>query len=210
MGRAKEIWIEQQHHEASRMAKLSPTAVIPPVNGWTFLGARSETGIKSIPVLYQHQAIVLSIGDVFSPFEPSSFVEESNRKTLTLRVNKEWDSALDCFEACILHEAASRSDELFGRSLEAEEVRAMYKPISKKTGDYPRNLRVKLNTAGPYAARYWAADKTRLDPPATLAGVALNVRVSLRSLWIGDDAWGVVADCTHLQLAEQGSEECPF
>ena len=145
-----------------------------------------------------------------SPFEPSSFVEESSRKTITLRLNKEWDAALDCFEACILHEATSRSAEFFGRSLGEEEVCEMYKPITKKTGDYPRNLRAKLNTAGPYAARYWAADKTRLDPPGTLAGVALNVRVSLRSLWIGDDAWGVVADCTDLQVMQQCREECPF
>ena len=194
----------------STMSKLSPATLIPPVKSWTFLPARSDTGIKGIPVLCQQQTIVLAIDDVFSPFEPSSFVEESSRKTITLRLNKEWDAALDCFEACILHEATSRSAEFFGRSLGEEEVCEMYKPITKKTGDYPRNLRAKLNTAGPYAARYWAADKTRLDPPGTLAGVALNVRVSLRALWIGDDAWGVVAECTDLQLAEQGPEECPF
>ncbi len=194
----------------TRGSAVAPAALIPPVKSWTFLDARSESGIKSIPVTYQRSLIVLSIQDVLSPFEPSSFVEESTRKTITLRLNKEWDAAVDCFEACILHEAASRSEEFFGRPLGEEAVREMYKPISKKTGDYPRNLRVKLNTAGLYAARYWGSDKTRLDPPGTLAGVALNVRVSLRSLWIGDDAWGVVADCTDLQVAEQGSEECPF
>ena len=236
MGRSKDVWIEHQHHQAAAvmgMAKremerdapsskrscsppqtrgsaVAPAALIPPVKSWTFLDARSESGIKSIPVTYQRSPIVLSIQDVLSPFEPSSFVEESTRKTITLRLNKEWDAAVDCFEACILHEAASRSEEFFGRPLGEEVVREMYKPISKKTGDYPRNLRVKLNTAGPYAARYWGSDKTRLDPPGTLAGVALNVRVSLRALWIGDDAWGVVAECTDLQLAEQGPEECPF
>ncbi len=235
MGRSKDVWIEHQHHQAATMGMakremernapspkrsrsppqprgraVAPAALIPPVKSWTFLDARSESGIKSVPVTYQRSPIVLSIQDVLSPFEPSSFVEESNRKTLTLRVNNEWDSALDCFEACLLHEATSRSAEFFGRSLGEEEVREMYKPFSKKTCDYPRNLRAKLNTAGPYAARYWAADKTRLDPPGTLAGVALNVRVSLRALWIGDDAWGVVAECTDLQLAEQGPEECPF
>ncbi len=195
----------------STMSKRSPAAVIPPVKSWTFLAATNgDTGIKGIPVLCQRQAIVLAIDDVFSPFEPSSFVEESSRKTITLRLNKEWDAALDCFEACILHEATSRSAEFFGRSLGEEEVCEMYKPMTKKTGDYPRNLRAKLNTAGAYAARYWAADKTRLDPPKTLAGAFLNVHVSLRAIWIGDDAWGVVADCTDLQLAEQAPVDCPF
>ena len=104
----------------------------------------------------------------------------------------------------------ARSQELFGRPLSEEEVGEMYKPITKKSGDYPRNLRAKLNTAGLYAARYWAADRTRLDVPETLADTHLNVRVALRAIWIGDDAWGVVADCTDLQLAEQSPEECPF
>ncbi len=202
----------------SRMTKRSrsppqiraPAALIPPVKSWSFLPSRAESGIKSVPMTYQESPIVLSIQDVLSPFEPSSFVEESTRKTLTLRLNKEWDAAFDCFEACLLYEVATRSDEFFGRALGEEEAQEMYKPISKKTGEYPRNLRVKLNTAGFYAARYWAADRTRLDPPETLAGVSLNVRVVLRALWIGDDAWGVVADCTDLQLAIQPIEECPF
>ncbi len=53
-------------------------------------------------------------------------------------------------------------------------------------------------------------DKTRLDAPETLADIHLNVRVALRAIWIGDDAWGVVADCTDLQLVGLSSDECPF
>ncbi len=218
MGRAKDDWNEYQHHLASRMTTSSrsppqtraPAARIPPVKNWAFLPSRAESGIKSVPVTYEQGPIILSLEDVLSPFEPSSYVEESTRKTLTLRLSKEWDAAFDCFEACLLHEVASRREEFFGRPLGEEEVREMCKPITKKTGDYPRNLRVKLNTAGLYAARYWAADKTRLDPPESLAGVTFNVRVSLRAIWIGDDAWGVVADCTDLQLVDQPTEECPF
>ena len=125
-------------------------------------------------------------------------------------LSKEWDAAFDCFEACLLYEVAARSQEIFGRSLSEEELAEMYKPLTRKSGEYPRNLRAKLNTAGVYAARYWASDKTRLDAPETLADIHLNVRVALRAVWIGDDAWGVVADCTDLQLAEQSPEECPF
>ncbi len=194
----------------TRGSAVAPAALIPPVKSWTFLPARSESGIKSIPVTYQRSPIVLSIQDVLSPFEPSSFVEESTRKTITLRLNKEWDAAVDCFEACILHEAASRSEEFFGRPLGEEEVREMYKPITKKTGEYPRNLRAKLNTSGFYAARYWSADKTRLDARETLSNTPFNVREALRALWIGEDAWGVVADCTDVQLVGLSSEVCPF
>ena len=213
MGRSKEVWIEAQHHEAEMLSKrsCSPAALIPPVKCWQFLPASSaETGIKSVPLAHKQRPIVLSIQNAFSPFEPSAYVEGATRKTLTLRLSKEWDAAFDCLEACLLHEMTTRSQELFGRALSEEQVVEMYKPLTKKSGEYPRNLRAKLNTTGVYAARYWASDKTRLDAPETLADIHLNVRVALRAIWIGDDAWGVVADCTDLQLVEQSSEECPF
>ena len=188
----------------------TPAALIPPVMSWAFQAACTENGLKSVPVTHQERPIVLSIQNAFSPFEPSAFLEGSPRKTLTLRLSKEWDAAFDCFEACLIYEVAIRSQEFFGRNLGEEEVREIYKPLTKKTAEYPRNLRAKLNTSGFYAARYWAADKTRLETPDTLAGCSFNVRVALRALWIGEEAWGVVADVTDLQLAEQPLEECPF
>ncbi len=213
MGRSKEVWIEQQHHEAGMSSKRSssPAVLTPPVKSWQFMPSSSaDGGVKSVPIAHQQRPIALSIHKAFSPFEPSAYAEGGTRKTLTLRLDKEWDAAFDCFEACLLHEVTTRSEEFFGRAVLPLEVREMYKPIAKKSGDYPRNLRAKLNTTGPYAARYWASDKTRLDAPETLADIHLNVRVALRAIWIGDDAWGVVADCTDLQLAEQSPEECPF
>ncbi len=213
MGRSKEVWIEAQHHEAEMLSKrsCSPAALIPPVKSWQFMPSSSSDGwVKSVLIAHQQRPIVLSIQNAFSPFEPSAYVEGATRKTLTLRLSKEWDAAFDCLEACLLHEVTTRSQELFGRALSEEEVAEMYKPLTKKSGEYPRNLRAKLNTTGVYAARYWASDKTRLDAPETLADIHLNVRVALRAIWIGDDAWGVVADCTDLQLVGLSSEECPF
>ncbi len=188
---------------------IAPAGLIPPVKSWAFQAASIEGGLKSVPVSHQGHPIVLFIQNAFSPFEPSAFLEGSTRKTLTLRLGQEWDAAFDCFESCLLHEVSSRTYEFFGRPLPDEEVRGMYKPLTKKTGEYPRNLRAKLNTSGFYSARFWAADKTRLEAPETLACISFNVRVALRALWIGEDAWGVVADCTDLQLVEHPPEECP-
>ena len=215
MGRAKDVWIEAQHHEAAMSSKRSrdgaPVVLIPPVKSWQFLPATSaESGIKSVPLAHKQRPIVLSIQNAFSPFEPSAYVEGATRKTLTLRLNKEWDGAFDCFEACLLYEVAARSQEIFGRSLGEEELAEMYKPLTRKSGEYPRNLRVKLNTTGVYQVRFWASDKTRLDAPATLADTPVNARVALRAVWIGDDAWGIVADCTDVQFVGLSSDECPF
>ncbi len=212
MGRSKEVWIEAQHHEAAMSKRsCSPAALIPPVKSWQFMPSSSSDGwVKNVLIAHKQRPIVLSIQNAFSPFEPSAYVEGATRKTLTLRLSKEWDAAFDCFEACLLYEVAARSQEIFGRSLSEEELAEMYKPLTRKSGEYPRNLRAKLNTAGVYAARYWASDKTRLDAPETLADTPVNARVALRAVWIGDDAWGVVADCLDVQLVGLSSEECPF
>ncbi len=135
MGRSKEVWIEQQHHEAGMSSKrsCSPAALIPPVKSWQFMPSSSADGVvKSVPIAHQQRPIVLSIQNAFSPFEPSAFHEGSSRKTLTLRLSKEWDAAFDCLEACLLHEVATSTYEFFGRPLGEEEVREMYKPITKK------------------------------------------------------------------------------
>ena len=189
--------------------------MIPPVSSWDIHSHSTDShGLRTVPVSYEQRPIALTIQDAYSPFEPSAFIEGSPRKTLALNLTAEWDDALECFEACLLHEVAAKSLQIFGRTLGQAEVQQMYKPLSRKVGEYPRNLRVKLNTAGFYAATFWAPDKTRLihrlETPESLAGRTLNVRVALRAIWIGDDAWGVVADCTDVQLTPMAPEVCPF
>ena len=187
------------------------TPLLPPVKELGFLPAPpSSAGVRNVPLSYQHQALSVTINNAHSPFEPSSLSEGSTRLTLTLRLPKEWDASFDCFEACLIHEVAERSEEFFGRAIAAEEVQAMYKPISKKTGEYPRTLRAKLNTAGPYRVRYWSANREAVDTPQSHAGANCNARVALRGLWLGEDAWGVVAECIDLQLTEEVAAACPF
>ncbi len=216
MGRAKEVWVAHQHYVATEM-KHQPTAgpLIPPVSSWAFHSPSIlSSGLKTVPVSYEQRPISLTIQDAYSPFEPSAFVEGSSRKTLTLNLTPEWDDALECFEACLLHEVAAKSLQIFGRTLGQAEVEEMYKPMCRKVGEYPRNLRAKLNTTGFFAATFWAADKTRLvhrpEAPESLAGRTLNVRVALQAIWIADDAWGVAADCTDVQLTPMAPEVCPF
>ena len=187
--------------------------MLPPVKELCFLSAPpSSNGIKNMPLSYQHQTLAVTINRVYSPFEPSSFVEGGTRLTLTVGLPKEWDASFDCFEACLIHEVAERSDEFFGRPVAEEEVQAMYKPISKKTGDFPRTLRTKLNMAGTYRVRYWSTNKEAMDAPSpqSHAGMTYNARVALRGLWFGEHAWGVVAECTDLQLTEEAVSVCPF
>ena len=217
MGRTKEVTVANLHPPVATQMKRKATGdpLIPPVNSWFIHSPSTDAkGLRTVPVSYEQRPITLTIQDAYSPFEPSAFIEGSPRKTLTLNLTREWDDALECFEACLLHEMAVKSLEVFGRTLGQAEVQEMYKPLSRKVGEHPRNLRVKLNTAGFYAATFWSPNKTRLihrlETPESLAGRTLNVRVALRAIWVGDDAWGVVADCTDVQLTATAPEVCPF
>ena len=85
-----------------------------------------------------------------------------------------------------------------------------YKPVTKKTGDYPRHLRVKVNTTGLQAARYWDQAKKRISALEDHAGLLFTAKVAIRALWFADDAWGLVVEATDLMLQEEISVECPF
>ena len=220
MGRTKEFWIERQHFEAEenmRKRSRSPSAkkdtfIIPPVHAWTFSQCKNsiENGLKSVPLFYEHAPICIVIENAYLPFEPSSFDPGATRKNIILGLTETYDSAFACFEAALVHEVAQRRLDLFGES-DTSDIIDTYKPITKQQGDYPRNLRVKMNTTGVFSVRYWDEHRTHIDPPETLVGTTVNVRVLLRALWIAEDAWGIVADCTDLQLAKTSViQACPF
>ena len=197
--------------ERSRSPIRSKNETLPMVKNLLFTPPASAGGpVKTWSLTDQSKPVVAVIGNTLSAFEPSSPMEDSTRLTLTLRLPSGWDSVFDCFEACMFHEVMERSAEFFGRTVPEEELRDWYKPITKKQNDYPRNLRVKVNTQGQYRTRYWAADKQPMQPPATHAGISFNARIIFRGVWIGEDAFGIVCDCTDLQVVDDAAAACPF
>ena len=191
-----------------------PSAALPLIKNLVYSPPNITNGpVKTWTLSIQGKPVEVDLMNVYSPFAPSSLVEESTRLTLTLRLPSEWDSVFDCFEAALCDEMlqSGRVVDLFGRDdVSAEDLEAWYKPITKKVGDYPRTLRVKCNTQGPYRTRYWGADKQALDRPSEHIGKLFNARVVLRGVWVGENAFGLVADCTDLQLVEEFQAVCPF
>ena len=199
------------------MDKLAaPT--IPAVKEWKF--DRTSLEGKVWNITRAGKPIVLTIEGMYSPFEPSS-MNESARKTLTLRLPKEWDAPFDCMEACLVHEVQERSHDFLGSETEQkamttrlspspEHIAESYKAITKKNGEYPRHLRVKVQTSGASAARYWSKDKKRVSTPEDHTGMYFNAQVILRSLWFADDAWGLVAEAPDLMIRDEACAECPF
>ena len=166
--------------------------------------------VRTWGMSYKNQPFSVTLPGVLSPFNPSSPIEDATRLTLTLRLPSGWDSVFDCFENRLLQEMVEKSSDFFGRAMSEEELAEWYKPITKKVEEYPRNLRVKMNTQGQYRTRYWGADKQSMQPPETHEGLSFNARVVFRGVWIGEDAFGIVCDCTDLQLADGAAAACPF
>jgi hypothetical protein len=180
---------------------------MPPVAQWTF--ERTSQEGKTMAISYEGKPIVLTI-EASSSFELSSFSAESSRKSLTLRLPPFWGERFECMEACLLDAVQKEAPRFLGSALTFEQVSEAYKPVTKKTGEYPRNLRVKVNTMGLQATRYWDIAKNRVKPPETHAGMLFSARVTLRSLWFANDTWGLVAECTDLMATEEEAAECPF
>ena len=114
-----------------------------PLRG-TFGSARvnlENDNVKTFPISVNGvDDVCLSMGDVISPFELSSLSEGNSRKSLTLRLPKTWEEAIECMEACLLHRVqterlfqyAPPSDEALG----SDEVEAIYKPCSQNKNQF--------------------------------------------------------------------------
>ena len=194
----------------------SPTRVqslIPPVSAWTFGAARENvenSEVNTYPVSVDGKEVCLSMGGVVSPFELSSLAEGNARKSLTLRLPKPWEEAIECMESCLLHEVCVQTNLFFRCALEENEVEARHKPCSQKKDNFQRHIRVKVNTSGFQACRYWDSERRLCDAPAAHAGITWNAKIHVRALWTGPDGWGLVLDATDLQIQDAPVVECPF
>ena len=206
MGKTKEHYFDSLLEEA----EMVPASFIPNTKNWTMRPVTPSGEVNTYALSCGGMDLLCHIHDAVSPFEPSSLAD-GPRKTLVLRLPPSWDAPIGEMEEALIAEVAVRSTELFGERQSEEALRAKYKPISKKAGEYPRNLRVKLNTSGYHAARFWDLDRKRLEAPAEYSGLNFSAMVRFRALWVAADSWGLVCDATDMQvLAGPVSPECPF
>ena len=197
---------------ASRSRSPTRVSLIPPVSSWTFGPARENlenSEVRTFPISHNGADLSISMGGVVSPFELLCLSEGNARKSLTLRLPKIWEEAVETMEACLMHEVCEQTVRFFQRPAEDEDE-AMYKPCSQKKDNFPRHLRVKVNTSGFHACRYWSSDRQRCEPPAEHANYTWNAKIHVRALWVGPDGWGLVLDSTDLQTQSAPVVECPF
>ena len=207
MGRVKEHYhteILAAQAEAVADAMHASPISIPGVESWSFGAVKGEE-IKSFPIMSNGGNLVISLQGCASPFEPTSLTE-AVRKSISLRLPSEWDDPFGDMEKAVIQLVCTRSREFFGADLTEDQIIERYKPITKKMGTYPRNLKVKVASA----TRFWSHDRTRIGAPPYFAGISLNAVVQVCAIWRGKDAWGIVCDVTDLQILPEVKVECPF
>ena len=188
---------------------MVPAQFITAVHTWNFGPVQDANGVKTSEVSSGGMPLTLNLQGCISPFDASS-LSGGARKTLTLRLPSQWDNPFDEMEINLIKQVALKSTALFGKPLSEAELAGMYKPVSKKQGEYPRNLRAKVNGTGFYACRYWDGERQRAETPPDHAGLVFNAVVRLRSLWVSAEAWGLVCEATDLQILTQETVDCPF
>ena len=99
--------------------------------------------------------IVATTEACFCPFDLSSQQESATRKNLDLRLSEDWEKMIEEMESNLINLVVGDSEKYFTEKLEAEEIQQRFKSTLHKNGEYPTNLRVKVQTKGACGARYW-------------------------------------------------------
>ena len=165
----------------------------------------SQKGAKCAPISKNGKPIILHLTSVqaplSSPFGISSFgPEETTRKSLELRCTPELEAfvgRLDDWARGYLQENA------FFKGKD-------YRDCLQVKGEYPSQVRCKLNIAGAKSCRCWDIDKQRIDMPEDLRAPAELVPiVQVKSLWIMHKEVGITLECTDL-MCQIPADACPF
>ena len=122
-------------------------------------------------------------------------------KNLDIRLDAKTESQLDCMQACIAEKFSLPKYNTDG-----------FKPFLHKNGEYPANIRAKLQTTGLTRTRFWSKEDKKLIPaPEQFAGATFDAKVLLKGVWYSESCWGVSLQATDLMLiAEAAVPDCPF
>jgi len=159
----------------------------------------AENGLKFAGLTTSGGPIILTLAGV-TPFEPSSWQEESLVKNLDIRLDKLTEEKLGFMQ--------TRIAETFRLPKYKTDA---FKPFLHKKEEYAANLRAKMQTTGLTKTRFWDSNKKLTEPPESFAGATFEAKVILKGIWYSEECWGASLQVTNLMLvAEAPVPECPF
>ena len=170
------------------------------VSNWKLGEAvEAENGLRFAGLTTLGGPIILTLAGV-TPFEPSSWQEESLVKNLDIRLDKLTEEKLVFMQVRIV--------ETFGLPKYKTEA---FKPFLHKKEEYAANLRLKLQTTGLTRTRFWDTDKKLTSVPDQFAGASFEAKVLLKGIWYSEECWGASLQATDMMLIKDPPiPECPF
>ena len=180
-------------------------------NNWQIADIQtSAKGARSASISENGKPIVLQLTSVSeplsTPFGISSFgQEETTRKSLELRCTPELEAFLRRLDERAKGYIAEHGDRLF------KNKPCEYRECLQQRGDYPSQVRCKLNLAGTRACRFWDQHKERMSvaPDDVRAPCGLVPIVQVKNLWSMHKEVGITLECTDL-MCRIPEQRCPF
>ena len=192
--------------------KTTSQIQVPPVAEWKFgeILHIKEGNKRYIPISYNGNDLVLFLSQCFAPFAISQY-DTKDKRTLVSQLQPEWSGALDCMTDCLIHEVSEKSELFFGRVLDQDTLRAMYKNLVRQDDafKYPSTLSAKVQLSGCNKTRFWDEKKARIETPIEFQGMHYNAIVHIKGIYIQENSWGLFANITDCQVFTS-NVNCPF
>ncbi len=180
----------------------------------------SKSGGKTAAVLgAKGEPISFTLPVLRSPFDASAYNDEAaTRVNLSLEVDSENQNIVDWCEALdtwMLQYCSKNCRRLFGKDyLSTSELRPLYYSSLKANEKYGTHLfKMKMNKGtGRHAVRIWNKGGLKREPPPDWAGLHVQARVVLKSMWLqGSRSFGLTFEITDAMITgEEQTADCPF
>ena len=182
------------------------------LTGATLLPARDAGKGTRMAALYTgpHGDMTWFVNDVRPVFEPTAYggVADAARVTLCLRADEDMKNMMEAIENFFFREVTAQN--LLG-DCDIVAVKARYQSAMKQNDKYGAQLRVKVNLAGPYAARFWDANKQPRGAPESWRDSSLRCVLKVRGIYMTGTTWGPIVELTDAQVTQEASAiTCPF
>jgi hypothetical protein len=198
-----------EENNPSRFQKRVMTAF----NNWSLADVHiSGKGAKTCQLSADGRPMHRSSGGFCtSPFGPSNFEKDAlaTRQNLELRIPPELEQYFDDLDIWMLQYLEQHSERIFKRVLSSDQLRDAYHPTLKRNGDYPALLRMKIDSEGRRACRFWTAEQQKRGAPDDWRDAELKVMFHVSHLWIMGTSCGLVLNTTDI-LVQEGSTAFPF
>ena len=179
---------------------------------WTICDpVAAKSGGKTSAVLgAKGEPICFTLPALRSPFDASAYNDETaTRVNLSLELtsdNKDivdWCSELD---AEMMKTCRQNSRRIFGKDMYLEsDLRSMYLSPLRVNEEYGTNLlKMRMNKGtGRHAVRIWNKGGLKRDPPESWAGLTVQCRVVLKSLWLQSRSFGLTFEVTDAMIIQE-------